>query len=103
MIFGLLDLIFNFSIFSDFCRLSVIFALFRLILHRFWSNELPKILILIKNTTDTALSILPCTRAVVKVFLGAAGLQSEVLALPAVEPAPCKATEDQAQGKGWRE
>ena len=69
MIFGLLDLILNFSIFSDFCRFFVIFALFRLILHRFWANEHSKILILIKLTTDTALSILPCPRAVVEVFL----------------------------------
>jgi hypothetical protein len=53
MIFGLLDLILNFSIFSDFCRFFVIFALFRLILHQFLANELPKILIFIKLTTVT--------------------------------------------------
>ena len=48
MIFGLLDFILKFSIFSDFCRSFMILALFRLILHQFWANELPKILIFIK-------------------------------------------------------
>ena len=69
MIFGLLDLIFKFSIFSEFCRFFEIFALFRLILHQFWASKLPKILFYIKLTTDTELSILPCPRAVVEVFL----------------------------------
>jgi hypothetical protein len=69
MIFCQLDLILKLSIFSDFCRFFEIFALFRLILHQFWANELPKILFFIKLTTDTALSILPCPRAVVEVFL----------------------------------
>jgi hypothetical protein len=69
MIFGLLDLILNLSIFSDFRRFFVIFALFRLIFHQFRANELPKILISIKLTTVTALSIIPCPRAVVEVFL----------------------------------
>jgi len=68
-IFGLLDLILNFSIFSDFFRIFMIFALFRLILRQFWPNYLPKIKMSIKWTWDTVLSILPCPRPMVKVFL----------------------------------
>ena len=37
-IFGLLDLILKFSIFSDFFRIFMIFALFRLILRQFWAS-----------------------------------------------------------------
>ena len=69
MIFGLLDLILKFSIFSDFFRIFTIFALFRRILSQFWASELRKILFYIKWTNDTVLSILPCPRAMVKVFL----------------------------------
>ena len=69
MIFGLLDFILKFSIFSDFCRFLPIFALFRLILHQFWANELPKIEIYMESTTDTVLPILPCPRAMVEVIL----------------------------------